>query len=135
MKNVLKALTLCLFVAFMTSCQSKEEKLIDQMNALADRVENQTESFTDEEWEAINYEHQMLQERAKECDFTPEQRTAFAKAEAELDAAIVKQRAKEAGNGLKDAIQQGKDVFNGIIDGVKEGLGIGDEGEEAPAEK
>jgi PBP1b-binding outer membrane lipoprotein LpoB len=127
MKNVLKALTLCLFVAFMTSCQTKEERVINRMNALADRIENQTESFTDEEWEVINSDFEMLKAQAQECNFTSEQRTAYTKAETEVTTAILKQRATEVGNDFKNAIDQGKDMFNGIIDGIKEGLGGGEE--------
>ena len=68
MKNVLKALTLCLFVAFLTSCQTKEEKVINKMNALAERIENQTDSFTEEQWDAINDEFEALQDVAKSAN-------------------------------------------------------------------
>ena len=111
----------------MTSCQTKEERVINRMNALADRIENQTESFTDEEWEAINSDFEMLKAQAQECNFTSEQRTAYVKAETEVTTAILNQRASEFGNGIKNAIDQGKDMFNGIIDGIKEGLGGGEE--------
>lgn len=131
MKKALKVMALCLLVIFMASCQSKEDKVINKMNALAERIENQTESFTDAEWDAINTEFEALQDAANECSFTSEQKTAYAKAEAEVSAAIVKQRANEAVNDFKDAVEEGKEVFNGILDGVKEGLGIE---EEAPAE-
>lgn len=127
LKKAIKVLSLCLLVAFMTSCQTKEEKVINRMNALAERIENQTESFTDEEWDVINSDFEMLKAQAEECNFTSEQRTAYAKAEAEVTAAILKQRAKEVGNGIREAFDQGKDMFNGIIDGIKEGLGGGEE--------
>lgn len=114
----------------MTSCQTKEERVINRMNELADRIENQTGSFTDEEWESINSDFEMLKAQAQECNFTSEQRTAYTKAETEVTTAIIKQRATEVGNGIKDAIDQGKDMFNGIIDGIKEGLGGGEEATE-----
>ena len=131
MKNVLKALTLCLFVAFLTSCQTKEEKVINKMNALAERIENQTDSFTEEQWDAINDEFEALQDVAKECKFTTEQKTAYAKAEAEVSAAIIKQRAKEVTSDIKDAVEEGKEVLNGIFNGIKEGMGVEEEATEA----
>lgn len=130
MKKAIKVLTLCLLVAFMTSCQTKEEKVIHKLQALAERIENQTESFTETQWNAINAEYESLKTQAEACQFTAEQKSAYAKAEAELTAAIVKQRAKEVGNGIKDAVEEGKDVVNGIIDGIKEGLGGGEESAE-----
>ena len=130
MKNVLKALTLCLFVAFLTSCQTKEEKVINKMNALAERIENQTDSFTEEQWDAINDEFEALQDVAKECKFTTEQKTAYAKAETEVSAAIIKQRAKEVTSDIKDAVEEGKEVLNGIFNGIKEGMGVEEEAPE-----
>ena len=70
-----------------------------------------------------------MQAQTKDCDFTAEQLKEVAKAEAELTAAIAKQKAKEVGNDIKDAINEGKEVLNGIFDGIKEGLG-GDEAAE-----
>jgi hypothetical protein len=135
MKNVFKALTLCLLMAFMTSCTTQEEKVISKMQALAERIENQTGSFTEDEWKSINDEFESLQAQAGECEFTTEQKADYAKAEAEVTAAIIAQRAKEVGNGIQDAIEEGKEIINGIFDGIKEGFGIGDEAsEEAPTE-
>jgi predicted ATP-binding protein involved in virulence len=129
MKKAIKVLTLCLLVAFLTSCQTKEEKVINKLNALAERVESKADSFTDSQWENIYNEFESLQAQTKDCDFTAEQLKEVAKAEAELTAAIAKQKAKEVGNDIKDAINEGKEVLNGIFDGIKEGLG-GDEAAE-----
>ncbi len=134
MKKVFKVLTLCLLVAFMSSCQTQEEKVISKMNALANRIENQTESFTEEEWESINADFEALKTQAEQCQFSSEQKSAYAKAEAEVTTAIVKQRAKEVGNGLQNAIIEGKDMLNGIIEGVKEGLGVDETAEDSPKE-
>ena len=136
MKKAIKVLAFCLLVAFMTSCQTKEEKVIKSFKALAERVEKQSDSFTDSQWENIYSEFESLQTQTKECDFTTEQLKEVAAAEAELTAAIAKQKAKELGNDIKNAIDEGKEVLNGIIDGVKEGLGVGEDAAEdaAPTE-
>lgn len=120
MKKVIKVLAFSLLVVFMASCQSKEDRVIEQMNALADRIENQTESFTNEEWEAIDAEFETLKSLAEECNFNSEQKEAYTKAKTEVITARTKKKAK-------DLYDDGKGVFNGIIDGIKEGLGIKEE--------
>lgn len=130
MKKAIKVLALCLLVAFMTSCQTKEEKVIKSFKALAERVENQSDSFTDSQWENIYSEFESLQTQAKDCDFTAEQLKEVSAAEAELTAAIAKQKAKELGNDISDVINEGKEIVTGVIEGLKEGLGIGDEAAE-----
>ncbi len=124
MKKVLNVLACSLLVVFMASCQSKEDRVIEQMNALADRIENQTESFTDEEWEAIDAEFESLKSLAETCNFNSEQKEAYAKAKTEVITARTKKKAT-------DLYDDGKSVVKGIFNGLKEGLGLE---EKTPAE-
>ena len=132
MKKALRVLTVCLLVAFMSSCQTQtqEQKVISKMQALAERVENNKETYSDAEWDKVINEFNALQQQAKECEFSKEQLKDLAKVEAELTAAIAKQGAKRVGSDIKDAIDDGKEMLNGVIDGIKEGLGGGEEATE-----
>ena len=135
-KKATTVLALCLIVAFMSSCQTQEEKVINKMQALSERVQGQSDSFTDSQWEDIYTEFESLQTQAKDCDFTTEQLKEVSAAEAELTAAIAKQKAKELGNDISDLINEGEEIVNGVIEGFKEGLGIGDkDAEKAPDAK
>ena len=127
MKKAFKVLTVCLLVAFMSSCQTQtqEQKVIRKMQALAERVENNKETYSDAEWDKVINEFNALQQQAKECEFSKEQLKDLAKVEAELTAAIAKQGAKRVGSDIKDAIGEGKEMLDGVIDGIKEGLGGG----------
>ena len=129
MKKALKVLTVCLLMAFMSSCQTQtqEQKVISKMQALAERVENNKETYSDAEWDKVINEFDALQQQAKECEFSKEQLKDLAMVEAELTAAIAKQGAKRVGSDIKDAIDEGKEMLNGVIDGIKEGIGGGDE--------
>lgn len=131
-KKAFKVLTVCLLVAFMSSCQTQtqEQKVISKMQALAERVESNKETYSDAEWDKVINEFNALQQQAKECEFSKEQLKDLAKVEAELTAAIAKQGAKRVGSDIKDAIGEGKEMLNGVIDGIKEGLGGGEEATE-----
>ena len=131
MKKAIQVLTVCLIVAFMSSCQTqtKEEKVISKMKALAERVESNNDTYSDAEWDKVTNEFDALQKEAKECDFSADQLKDLAKVEAELTATIAKQGAKRIGSDIKDAIEEGKEMLDGVIDGIKEGLG-GDEASE-----
>ena len=132
MKKAFKVLTMCLLVAFMSSCQTQtqEQKVISKMQALAERVENNKDTYSDAEWDKVINEFNALQQQAKECEFSKEQLKDLAKVEAELTAAIAKQGAKRVGSDIKDAIDEGKEVLNGVIDGIKEGIGSSEEATE-----
>ena len=132
MKKAIQVLTVCLIVAFMSSCQTqtKEEKVISKMKALAERVESNNDTYSDAEWDKVTNEFDALQKEAKECDFSADQLKDLAKVEAELTTAIAKQGAKRVGSDIKDAIEEGKEMLDGVIDGIKEGLGGSDEATE-----
>ena len=131
-KKAFKVLTVCLLVAFMSSCQTQtqEQMVISKMQALAERVENNKETYSDAEWDKVINDFNALQQQAKECEFSKEQLKDLAKVEAELTAAIAKQGAKRVGSDIKDAIDEGKEMLNGVIDGIKEGIGSGEEATE-----
>lgn len=131
-KKAFKVLTVCLLLAFMSSCQTQtqEQKVISKMQALAERVENNKETYSDAEWDKVINEFNALQQQAKECEFSKEQLKDLAKVEAELTAAIAKQGAKRVGSDIKDAIDEGKEMLNGVIDGIKEGIGSSEEATE-----
>ena len=133
MKKAITVMALCLLVAFMTSCQTKEEKVVNKFKALAERVQKDAETLSDSQWENVYSEFESLQKQAKECEFSAEQLKEVAKAEAELTAAIAKQKAKELGNGINDLINEGKSALEGVFEGLKEGLS-GDEAAEETAE-
>ena len=125
-KKAISVLTLCLFVVVLSSCQTKEEQLINKINRLADRVERNADSFSDEEWKKALADFKDLQEHATECHFNQQQLKDFAKAEGRLTAVFAKKGASRLGEELQDILDSGRDIVNGLLDGFRDGFGGGD---------
>ena len=132
MKKALKVLALCLLLFTMAACQTKEERVINKTNRMAEAVEQKSDTYTDAQWDKLISDFENLQKQAAECDFNKDQLKEFAKAEAKLTAAIAKHGAKKLGDKLNDLLDEGKEVVDGILEGLKEGFG---DGEEADAEE
>lgn len=126
-RKVISAMTLCLFVAVISSCQSKEQQVINKINKLADRVEQKADSFSDTDWEKALADFKDLQEQATECNFNKQQLKDFAKAEGRLTAVFAKKGANKLGDELEELLDEGKDIVNGLLDGLLDGFGDGDE--------
>lgn len=131
MKRAFKVLAFCLLLFTMAACQTKEERVINKTNKLAETVDQKADAYTDAEWDKLIFDFENLQKQAAECDFNKDQLKEFAKAEAKLTAAIAKHGAKKLGNKLNDLLEEGKEVVGSILDGLKEGFG---DGEDADAE-
>ena len=87
---------------FLTSCQSKEEKVISQLESLCKTVEK--DSFSVDDIDSLQDKFDAV---AKECDFTNEQLKEVAKLEARFTKAIAKKAIERVGSAL-----------DGILDGL-----------------
>ena len=90
---------------FLTSCQSKEEKVISQLESLCKTVEK--DSFSVDGIDSLQARFDAVRETAKECDFTNEQLKEVAKLEARFTKAIAKKAIERVGSALE-----------GIVDGL-----------------
>ncbi len=90
---------------FLTSCQSKEEKVISQLESLCKTVEK--DSFSVDDIDSLQDKFDAVRETAKECDFTNEQLKEVAKLEARFTKAIAKKAIERVGSAL-----------DGILDGL-----------------
>ena len=130
MNKAFKAMAMCLLLFTMVACQTKEERIINKTNRMAESVDQNADTYTDAQWDKLISDFENLQKQATECDFNKEQLKEFAKAEAKLTAAIAKHGAKKLGNKLNDLLDEGKEVVGGILEGLKEGFGDSEEVEE-----
>lgn len=106
----------------LTSCQSKEERVISKMEGLAERIDRDGESFEKEDWEAILKEYQQLQTEAMDCEFSSEQLKELCRVEGKLTAVMTRESAKSFGRSIGDLLQNGKQVLQGVFDGINENL-------------
>lgn len=107
--------------ALFTSCQSKEERVINNLEKLADRINEDGEEFTDEDWEDAATELAKIQEEASDCNFDKEQSRQFGRAEAKVIKATVREGGKNIGRRLRDAFDQGAGMLEGFAEGMSEG--------------
>jgi hypothetical protein len=121
-KKAIHVLTLCLLMAYMSSCQTQEGKVINKMHDLAERVESKSETYNDEELDNVINEYKALLQQADECDFTTEQMKEVTKVKAELAIAIDKQVTKKIGKDIYEAIDEGMEAIEGTYDIIKEGF-------------
>lgn len=106
--------------ALFTSCQSKEERVINNLEKLAERINEDGEEFTDEEWEEVATEFAKLQDEASDCNFDKEQSRQFGRAEAKVIKATVREGGKNIGRHLRDAFDQGAGMLEGFAEGISE---------------
>lgn len=115
-KSIISVLTVIAFCV-LTSCQSREEKVINRLNNLSEQIEEDGKNFDAKGWEDAIKKLDKIHEDMQDCKFTTEQLQEVGRTEGRLYAIIAKESAKVLGQGFSDAIQQ----FGSFAKGFKEG--------------
>ena len=65
----------------LTSCKSREEKVINKLDNLSERIERNGSKFDAEDWEEAIEDFADIHEEMQDCEFTKEQLRELGKKE------------------------------------------------------
>lgn len=109
--------TLLLTILCLSSCKSKEEKVISNLDNLYERIENNGSEFEAKDWEDALKEFADIHEAMKECNFSKEQLYEVAKKEGKLSAIFAIEGSKALGKELPDIVGN---FATGIMESVED---------------
>ena len=98
----------------LTSCQSREERTIDRLESLSERVEENGDKYDVEEWNGIMKELEDICDDIEDCDFTSKQKQEVGRLQAKFYKSILKNGPKVFSGALSS--------FGSYANGLQEGL-------------
>ena len=101
----------------LTSCKSREEKVINKLDNLSERIERNGSKFDAEDWEEAIEDFADIHEEMQDCEFTKEQLRELRKKEGKVSAIIAKEGSKALGREFKNFLGN----FGAFAKGFKEG--------------
>ncbi len=101
----------------LTSCQSKEEKIISRYEAICEEIAAD-DNFDEDDITRYSKEFQELQEDAKACEFTSEQEERLGKATGKLTAVMAKKMPGMLFNASGKLLKKVLNIANGFADGL-----------------
>ena len=116
MKTKSIIVTLLLSILCLSSCKSKEEKVISNLDDLYERIEKNGSDFEAKDWEEALNEFADIHKAMKECKFTKEQLREVVKKEGKLSAVFAIEGTKALGKELPD-------IVDNFAKGIEEGVG------------
>lgn len=120
-KRAIPVLAIVLTMA-LVSCSSREQKVIDGVKELQERVEKHGTEFNEDQWGQVIDDYDALHEEAKRCDFTQSQLAELERAENALNGSIAKKSPKEFGREVGKIIKNGAKMLNDFVEGLKDGM-------------
>lgn len=106
----------------LCSCKSKEERVIDQLDNLAEKIEKNASDWDSEQWEDAFEEIQKIQKEISECKFSNEQLQTLGEVEGRLATAVLTYGAKAVGNEFGSFLQGAGSFVEGFKDGASDAM-------------
>ena len=105
----------------LSSCKSREEKTIDRLENLSERVEENGDKFNVEEWNGIMKELEDISDDLDDCNFTSNQRKEVGRLQTRFYKSVLKNSPKifsgalsTIGSGLKEGLLDDDFDENGL---------------------
>ena len=119
MKRIIITVAITLVsICVLSSCKPKEERVIDRINNLSEKIEKHGESWDADDWADALEELQDIHADIEECDFTKEQLRKLGKVEGKLMGVI----ATEGAKSLQSTTESFFESAGSYIQGFKKGL-------------
>ena len=100
----------------LTSCQSREEKTIERLESLSERVEENGNKFDVEEWNGIMKELEDISDDIDDCNFTSNQKEEVGRLQARFYKSILKNSPKIISDVLSSYGSYAKGLKEGLVD-------------------
>ena len=112
---------ICIAIS-LSSCQTKEERVINKFENLSEYIKEGKDTFTVSDWEQILSEYEALHKEALECEFTQEQQELIGRVDGNLTAIITKEASKKLGRDVAKFFDNGKNILKVFLDGFSESI-------------
>ncbi len=119
MKHYLHILLVALMaIMLLSSCMSKEERALDRLQTMVEKIEKNGDSLTSEQWEQLYKDYSDLHAKIVSDDyhFTDEQTRELGRLDGKLGKAFVKHSMNDFGKAAGDFIKKGSEFLKGVLD-------------------
>ena len=112
-------LNLLFFILFLTSCKPHEERVMDRLDNLSEKIQKNGEKWDVDQWADALEELEDIHYDMEDCEFTPEQLRALGRVEGRLTVIIMTEGAKKLGEGLVSFMEGAGSFMKGYQEGVE----------------
>lgn len=113
---------LCLsmgFMLFLNSCKPHEERVINRLDNLSEKVEKNGSKWNADQWADALEELEDIHYDMEDCEFTPEQLRTLGRVEGRLTVIIMTEGAKKLGDKFLSFMEGAGAFMKGYQEGVE----------------
>ena len=117
--KVIRIIQILLLLVLVCSC-SKEQTVLSGYRDLKKELKTNPSDYSMEDWERVLKECEILEEKARQCNFSPEEKKELNKLRGQCSAYFIKPLPKQAKCQMEDAIEQISDIADGFMEAIAE---------------
>ena len=117
--KVIRLIQILLMLVLVCSC-SKEQTVLSGYRDLKKELKTNPSDYSMEDWERVLKECEILEEKARQCNFSPEEKKELNKLRGQCSAYFIKSLPKQAKCQMEDAIEQISDITDGFMEAIGE---------------
>ena len=121
MKKIIITLAVTIVsICVLSSCKPKEERVIDRLNNLSEKIEKHGESWDADDWADALEELQDIHADIEECDFSKEQLRKLGNVEGKLMGVIMTEGAKSLQSTTESFFEGAGSELKGFKSGLQD---------------
>lgn len=114
MKRIFCLWVFVVFSSLMVVFASAEDRCIRSLQGLYEEIEQNYESYTEEDWDKVKAKYEKINKKMEDCEFTDEQLREIGKLKGKCSAYMSKDLFNKVGKGLIE--------IGGVVEGFMEEL-------------
>lgn len=118
MRKYLVIAVFALVVSVLTSCKTREERVIQRLSTLSEKIEKHGSHWDADQWADALEEMQDIHYDIEDCDFTKEQLESLGQIEGRLTATILNEGAKALNQSISDFMDGAGAYMKGFMQGI-----------------
>lgn len=118
MRKYLVIALFALVTCVLTSCKTREERVIQRLNALSEKIEKHGARWDADQWADALEEMEDIHYDIEGCEFSKEQLENLGKVEGRLTATILNEGSKALNGSMSDFIEGAGAYMKGFMQGI-----------------
>lgn len=118
-KNIFISSLILLVTFFFISCKPHEERVMDRLDNLAEKVQKNGAKWNADQWADALEELEDIDDDMEDCEFTPQQLRALGRVKGKLTVIIMTEGAKKLGKELVPFLEGAGAFMKGYSEGVE----------------